>query len=327
MPSILSGLALDATLASLLAKFPSNAASEITLADLLVKASSIDSKLTSQATAALQTSGNSILSNILSTLQGSVDLDTSVWTDDSGAYYVRRDIIDTDAGTVTVSWTNQLGAAATPGAGLRPLSSTNKIGSTTYFDATAAGTGYSIGDVLGRVTIADPGTSPPTIVAFWLNVTTNAVISTPTGGTYEDQNRGVFVQNQPSDFPDANSLAKLEAIRALVAATLTVQGQVSLDSATLAALENVSITNLPTDYPDSLSQQLLANLITAVRTLITYSSVPDTSARTRVNIETGTVTTVSTLSNITSIGGAPATSTVYDINQMAYANAVRSCIT
>lgn len=66
----------------------------------------------------------------------------------------------------------------------------------------------------------------------------------------------VTIENFPADFPDAAATAvlddikaradllateaKLEAVRALLAAALSVQGTVALDAATLAALESIS---------------------------------------------------------------------------------------
>ncbi len=61
-------------------------------------------------------------------------------------------------------------------------------------------------------------------------------------------------------------IAKLEAIRLLLAATLTVTGTVALDAPTLAALESItaSISNWPSDFPDA---AVLAKL-EAIRALI-----------------------------------------------------------
>lgn len=50
---------------------------------------------------------------------------------------------------------------------------------------------------------------------------------------------------------DTTTATKAEAIRALLAATLTVQGTVALDAASLAALESISVQNFPGDFPDA----------------------------------------------------------------------------
>lgn len=56
------------------------------------------------------------------------------------------------------------------------------------------------------------------------------------------ENITVEVSDWPTDFPDADVLAKLEQIRLLLAGTVTVDGEVALDAATLAALENITVT-------------------------------------------------------------------------------------
>lgn len=50
------------------------------------------------------------------------------------------------------------------------------------YTATAAGTGYSIGDILERSDMLDVTVAPPTILStFWFNETTGAAISMPAG--------------------------------------------------------------------------------------------------------------------------------------------------
>lgn len=128
------------------------------------------------------------LLNIYTSLQGQREVATSVWTDNSGAYYVRRDIIDESSGTpvITVTFTDEAGAPATPGAGLRPVGGSDRELTQVLYVATSAGAGYSVGDVLARIAIFDASVSPPTATAVWFNLTTGAIISTPAGGTYED---------------------------------------------------------------------------------------------------------------------------------------------
>lgn len=85
------------------------------------------------------------------------------------------------------------------------------------------------------------------------------------------------IQNFPSDYPDVAVLAKVEAVRALLAGTITVAGTVTLDAstlaalevigldaATLAALESISVQNFPSDYPNA---AVLAK-VEAVRALL-----------------------------------------------------------
>lgn len=130
------------------------------------------------------------LSDIWTSLQTQREISATLWTDDSGAHYVRRDVIDESAGSVTVEFTDESGALATPGSGLRPLASTDKETVESLFTATATGTGYAEGDILARVLVVDTSVSPPAISATWMNVTQGTIISAPTGGTYQ-QNAGL----------------------------------------------------------------------------------------------------------------------------------------
>jgi hypothetical protein len=126
--------------------------------------------------------GGKTLSDIWTSLQTQREISTSLWTDDSGAKYVRRDIIDESTGTATISWTDESGNAATPGAGLRPLVALDKEVVESLFTATSNGTGYSSGDIIARVLLVDTSTTPVTLTATWMNVTTGAIISAPNAG-------------------------------------------------------------------------------------------------------------------------------------------------
>ncbi len=129
--------------------------------------------------------GGKTLADIWSSLQTQREISTSLWTDDSGAKYVRRDVVDESAGTITVSFTDELGNVATPGAGLRPLASTDKETVESLFTATAGGTGYSAGDILARVLVIDTSVTPPGISSTWMNVTAGTIIAAPTAGTID----------------------------------------------------------------------------------------------------------------------------------------------
>lgn len=125
---------------------------------------------------------SSKLTTLTATIADSGDIATSLFTDDSGAYYVRRDVID--GGGITVTFTDSVGDPATPGVGLRPLSGTAKTTTYVMYNATNSGTGYSTGDILARVIISDLSVSPPTATPIWINTTTSTVISAPTAGHY-----------------------------------------------------------------------------------------------------------------------------------------------
>jgi hypothetical protein len=113
--------------------------------------------------------GGKSLADLWNTLQLQRELDESIWTDDTGAYFVRRVVIDESAGTFTVSWTDADGdASAGPGAGARPLSSPDREISQSLFTATAAGTGYAIGEILARALVIDVNATPPVVIAWHL---------------------------------------------------------------------------------------------------------------------------------------------------------------
>jgi hypothetical protein len=146
------------------------------------------------STSALQGTGNTTLASILAALQAtqavslaSVPLPTgaatqttlaavlatlqtqrseTLWTDDSGAYYVRLD----NGGSL--SWTDLAGnTLSAPGTGARPAAGTSAVIDRTPYQATAAATGYSIGDLIDHVVITDPSTGN-VMSFFWLNTTT-----------------------------------------------------------------------------------------------------------------------------------------------------------
>lgn len=134
---------------------------------------------------ALRGGGGKTLTDVWNSLQTQREIATTLFTDDSGAKYVRRDVVDESSGSITVSFTDASGAPAVPGAGLRPLASTDKELSEKLFEATAAGTGYAAGDILARVLIVDTSVSPIVTEASWLNVSSGLLIAAPTAGTYK----------------------------------------------------------------------------------------------------------------------------------------------
>jgi hypothetical protein len=136
-----------------------------------------------QVTAEIDKTGlatEATVTGILAALEAQYNLAATLWTDNSGAYYVRRDTIEETTGTITVAFTDPAGAAATPGAGLRPAAteSVRTIVQASY-DVITNGTGYTVGDVVLRINIINENTTPVTVTSVWLNATTGAVI-TPT---------------------------------------------------------------------------------------------------------------------------------------------------
>lgn len=127
----------------------------------------------------------STLAQVRDSIRAQIDLASTIWTDNSGAFYVRRDVVNNTLGTVSVAFVNPDGTAANPGAGLRPLATTDRDVTQALFDATASGTGYSAGDLLARVLILDANNTTSVAAAIWVNLTTGATIAPPTGGTFE----------------------------------------------------------------------------------------------------------------------------------------------
>lgn len=122
------------------------------------------------------------LAQVRDAIKATIDLESTIWTDNSGAYYVRRDSVNEGTGAITISWTTPDGTAATPGAGLRPLATAERDVTQELFIATAAGTGYSSNDFLARLLILDVNASTPVITQIWYNLSTGAVIAAPPSG-------------------------------------------------------------------------------------------------------------------------------------------------
>lgn len=109
------------------------------------------------------------LGNILTKL-GTARTET-LWTDDTGAYFVRVD----NAGTIT--WTDTSGTTSSaPGTGSRPAAGATILLDRSSYQAIAAATGYSIGDLLDHIVTTDPATGA-VIAHFWLNTTTEAKLA------------------------------------------------------------------------------------------------------------------------------------------------------
>lgn len=108
---------------------------------------------------------------------GGSALSDLLFTDDTGAYFIRR-----DNGT-DISWTNIAGAdSAAPGTGAKPVSTANNIVvQTLTFTAIASATGYTTDDILERVFTLNPTTGVP-ISNFWFNASTGLKLaSSPSG--------------------------------------------------------------------------------------------------------------------------------------------------
>lgn len=191
---------------------------------------SIDTKMSAVATEATLALAYAKLNSINTLLSQRNDITSSVYTDDSGAYYIRRDVVDS-SGTITVSYTNSSGATVTPsGTNLRPLAGEDKVSTFVLFDANASGTGYSDGDVLSRIIVTDMSVTPPTAVAIWQNMTTGLTLSTPpTGGTYVAVAKDINVTNSVLPTGASTSANQALIISAVNGVVTALQGATGIN--------------------------------------------------------------------------------------------------
>lgn len=126
-------------------------------------------------------------------IKATIDLESTIWTDNSGAYYVRRDTVNEGTGAITISWTAPDGTAATPGAGLKPLATAERDVTQALFVATDNGTGYSTNDFLARLLILDVNATTPVITQIWYNLSTSAVIAAPSAAHVTPSDESVVV--------------------------------------------------------------------------------------------------------------------------------------
>ncbi|MEH2148623.1 hypothetical protein [Nostoc sp.] len=133
-----------------------------------------------------------VLQQVRDAIKAQLDIASTIWTDNSGAFYVRRDLVNEGTGAITVSFTDPSGSTATPGAGLRPLATTDKDTITDFYDVLTNGTGYSVGDLLARVAILDANSGLPAATFIWLNLTNGTILSSaPVSANIERANENV----------------------------------------------------------------------------------------------------------------------------------------
>jgi len=133
------------------------------------------------------------LAQVRDAIKASIDLESTLWTDNSGAYYVRRDTVNEGTGAITITWTTPDGTSATPGAGLKPLATAERDVTQALFVATAGGTGYSNGDFLARLLILDVNASTPVVTQVWYNLSTSAVIAAPSAADVTPSDESITV--------------------------------------------------------------------------------------------------------------------------------------
>jgi hypothetical protein len=124
------------------------------------------------------------LQAVLAELRDDRQIQETIWTDSSGAIYLRRTTVEQDTGSVAVTYTDAAGAAATPGSGLRPVERDfdREIIAERYV-VTSPALGYSVNDVLIRYDVRDINTgTPSSLGVFWYNATTQAQLGTDPSG-------------------------------------------------------------------------------------------------------------------------------------------------
>lgn len=120
------------------------------------------------------------LQQVRDAIKAQIDLSTSIWTDNTGTYYVRRDLVNEGTGVITIAWTLVDGTTSSgPGTGAKPLANADKKVTQELFEAIATATGYTSGDLLARLLVLDSNLSSPTVTTIWYNLSTNATISAP----------------------------------------------------------------------------------------------------------------------------------------------------
>lgn len=105
---------------------------------------------------------------------GGGTLADSLVIDAAGVYWIVRD------NGLTLTYINlATGTTGSPTAPVTPMGKNRQTVTATYV-AIVAGTGYSIGDVLQRLTVLDITTGTPVVLtSAWINLTTGAILGTP----------------------------------------------------------------------------------------------------------------------------------------------------
>ena len=214
---------------------------------------------TGAATASLQTAGNSSLSAIATTLATQSAFTSSLWTDNSGAYYYSMITYNSGTNTFTVTWTTTGGASSSgPGAGAKPVYVAQTVSEPVYYVATASvGGSYTIGDILCHVLITNPNVSPATTTGLWVNTTTTAIISAPAGGNILAQLQDVSITssvlptgaataaNQATEITSLSTIATNSGLAATAAAQTT--GNNSLATIVTQTTTSATAAGAPAD--------------------------------------------------------------------------------
>lgn len=179
------------------------------------------------------------LQQILATLKGQTDIASTLWTDNTGAYFVRRDLVNEGTGAITIAWSDLAGnAVSAPGAGAKPAAgSASRQVIQTLYDVTGASTGYATGDSVARIVLLDTSQTPVAVLsATWLNLSQGTVSATaPTTFVEASQDLPVGAAK------DATLQSVIAAIQAATPAGTNLIGSVTLGTGTNSV---GAITNL-----------------------------------------------------------------------------------
>ena len=255
------------------------------------------------------------LAQVRDAIKATIDLESTVWTDDSGAYYVRRDSVNEGTGAITITWTAPDGTAATPGAGLRPLATAERDVTQALFVASSSGTGYSSGDFLARLLILDVNPTTPVVTQVWYNLSTGAVIAAPNSAHVTPSDESITVSSSALPTGAATGAkqdtgnASLASIDTKLPSSLTVSSTRLLVDGS-GVTQPVSASSLPlpsgaaTAANQSTANSALSSLDAKLPSNLTVSStrlLVDSSGVTQpVSVATRTPTTTSVSSSASS---------------------------
>lgn len=211
------------------------------------------------------------LAQVRDAIKATIDLESTIWTDNSGAYYVRRDSVNEGTGAITITWTAPDGSAATPGAGLRPLATAERDVTQELFVATNSGAGYASGDFLARLLILDVNPSTPVVTQVWYNLSTGAVIAAPNSGHVTPSDESITVASSALPTGAATEAkqdagnASLSSINAKLPSNLTVSStRLLVDGSGVSQPVSISALPLPSGAATAAGQATanssLANL-------------------------------------------------------------------
>jgi hypothetical protein len=200
-------------------------------------------------------------------------LSDTLWTDDTGAFYVRK-----DTGS-TVTFLTPLGLAATPAGGsLRPANDTVVLDKASY-QATASGTGYSTNDLIDRLMTVNR-TSGVIVSSFWLNTTTSAVIGTPAGGNITPLAAGLASGASTSAKQDTGntSLAAIKTDLDNIVAAVSTAAKQDTGNTSLAAIKtdlDTLLTTVATAAAQTTASGKLDTLHTDLQAIIADTTPAD----------------------------------------------------